>query len=86
MDYKPKQARERGLTLDDWIRVNEMSYSEFARLIPCSTSYPRLLAKGLAKPSYRMAVRIEKVTLGEVPRSRWFPPEHREGLVDDLLA
>ena len=62
-----------GMSLKDFVTTSEMDYSKLARLIPCSVSYPRLIAEGLARPSYEMAVRIEKVTMGCVPRTRWYP-------------
>lgn len=63
-----------GLSLQEWLEASEMTYTAFARLVPCAPSYPRLLAQGLARPSYAMACRIERVTGGAVPRDRWFPP------------
>lgn len=76
-----------GLSLQAWLDISEMSYSAFARLIPCSISYPRMIAQGLVVPSYRMATRIEKVTGGEVPRTRWYPSgptSPKDG--DDLVS
>ena len=63
-----------GLTLQQWLDATETSYSAFSRLLPCSVGYPRQLARGLARPSFEMALRIEQVTDGAVPRTLWFPP------------
>lgn len=63
------------MSLQEWLDVTETSYSAFARDVPCSTSYPRLLAQSLARPSYALATRIEALTSGAVPRSTWYPPE-----------
>lgn len=62
-----------GMGLKEYIEISGMSYSAFARLIPCAVSYPRLLAEGYARPSFEMAVRIEQLTGGCVPRTRWYP-------------
>ena len=62
-----------GLTLQEWLELTGTSYSAFSRQIPCSVAYPRMLALGLARPSYEMAVRIEQLTRGEVPRTNWYP-------------
>lgn len=62
-----------GMSLQDYLEATETSYSAFARLVPCSIGYPRMLAQGIAWPSYKMACRIEKVTNGAVPRTRWYP-------------
>ena len=62
-----------GLTLAEYLEATEETYSAFARRVPCSISYPRLLALGLARPSYEMAVRIEALTDGMVPRTQWYP-------------
>lgn len=63
-----------GMSLQQWLELMEMSYAAFARLIPCSIGYPRMIAQGLARPSYEMACRIENVTGGAVPRTRWYAP------------
>lgn len=62
-----------GLILEAWLQASEMTYSEFSREVPCSISYPRLLAQGLARPSYEMAMRIEDLTGGMVTRELWYP-------------
>ncbi len=62
-----------GLSLTEYLEATGETYSAFARRVPCSISYPRLLAHGLARPSYEMACRIEELTDGCVPRTRWYP-------------
>lgn len=62
-----------GLTLQEWLDLEGLSYSAFSRLVPCAVSYPRLLAHGLQRPSYEMACRIETITGGQVSREQWFP-------------
>lgn len=63
-----------GMSLKEWLDASELTYSAFARMLPCAVAYPRKLALGLARPSYELACRIEQVTDGAVPRTRWFPP------------
>lgn len=63
-----------GMSLAEWLRASELSYSAFSRMLPCAVAYPRKLALGLARPSYELACRIEQVTDGAVPRTRWYPP------------
>jgi hypothetical protein len=60
-----------------------MSYSAFSREVPCSISYPRLLAQGLARPSYEMASRIEELTHGMVKRELWYPPS-KDSNMDEI--
>jgi len=78
----------KGLTLQEWLDASELSYSAFARSVPCSTSYPRLLAHGLARPSYEMATRIEELSGGLVPRTNWYPagesPQSYQPFSDNL--
>lgn len=79
-----------GLTLQQWLDTTETSYSAFSRLLPCSVGYPRQLARGLARPSFEMALRIEQVTDGAVPRTLWFPPpaqsnDDDKSTIEDLV-
>lgn len=77
-NYNPDDPSLPGMSLREYCEVAGMSFSEFARRVPCSTSYPRMIAKGEAWPSYKMAKRIEALTDGIVPRTRWYPPEDRD--------
>lgn len=71
-----------GDVLQEWLDVAEMTYSGFSRLVPCSVSLPRLWARGLARPSYEMACRIEQMTDGSVPRTLWYPPGPKEEIIN----
>lgn len=61
------------MTLKEYIENTGISLADFARLVPCSYNYPGMIINGRAKPSYRMATRIESVTAGLVPRTNWYP-------------
>lgn len=75
LNYDPDDPSLPGMSLRDFCEAAEMSYSRFARDVPCSPSYPRMIATGQAWPGYSMAKRIEELTRGAVPRTRWYPPE-----------
>ncbi len=60
------------MTLKEWIEASNLSYEEVSRLIPCSATYPWMLAHGKARPGWKMAKRIEAVTFGAVPTTNWF--------------
>lgn len=62
----------KSLSLAEYLQLTGLTKTEFSKLIPCSYSYPGMIIKGL-RPSYDMAVRIEKVTSGLVPRTNWYP-------------
>lgn len=62
------------MSLEEYVHTMGMTLTEFSKLIPCSYSYPGMVIKGKARPSYEMAVRIESVTGGLVPRTNWYPP------------
>jgi hypothetical protein len=72
-----------GEGLGAWLRSQGVSYAAFARLVPCSIAYPGMVARGDARPSYRMACRIEELTQGAVPRTRWYPPGPPSTTTDD---
>jgi len=74
-DLSPAAPPElpQGITLQQWLDASNLRYSDLARLLSCSLSYPRLLAQGLAIPSYEMAILIEQVTGGLVHRTQWYP-------------
>ena len=69
----PAAQTSPGLTLQEWLEASNLTYRALSRLIPCSLSYPRLIAQGLARPSYEMAIRIEEISGGLVPRTNWYP-------------
>ena len=60
------------MSLDDWARYTGLTYTDIAKLIPCSQPYPGMIASGRAKPSWKMACRIEEISNGLVPRTNWF--------------
>jgi hypothetical protein len=83
---------DNSLTFDEWRRASNLTYSDVARLVPCSISYPRMWAHGLARPSYEMACRIEEVSEGLVRRTQWYPSGETESktsnttdVAEDLL-
>jgi transcriptional regulator with XRE-family HTH domain len=51
-----------------------ISYSSIARQCGCSPEMISLIASGKTSPSFDLAVRIERATLGHVRRDNWFPP------------
>lgn len=61
------------MSLAEYIETTGISLTDFSKLIPCSYSYPGMIIKGKATPSYRMAARIEQITGGLVPRTNWYP-------------
>lgn len=75
LEYDPDDATLPGMSLREYCEASGMTYSAFARKVPCSVSYPRMVAKGLAWPSYSMACRFESITDGMVSRERWYPPQ-----------
>jgi hypothetical protein len=62
-----------GRLFQEWLEATGTSASAFSRQVPCSTNYPGMWARGAARPSYRMACRIEELTYGLVPHTNWFP-------------
>ncbi len=75
--YDPDDPLLPGISLAEYCKAAGISYSEFARRLPCSVAYPRMIATGKAWPSYSMATRIERMTDRHVPRTRWYPPEDK---------
>jgi len=63
------------MTLKEYIEASNLTYEAFAQLIPCSSTYPWMIAHGRANPGFRMACRIEAVTGGIVSRTNWYPSE-----------
>lgn len=61
------------MTLKDYIEQSNLSYEGFAQLVPCSPTYPWMIANGKANPGFRMACRIEALTGGQVPATNWYP-------------
>lgn len=61
------------MTLEEWRLISGLTYADIAELIPCSKTYPGMIARGKVTPGFKMACRIEEVTQGLVPRTNWFP-------------
>lgn len=59
-------------TLKEWLSASEYTHQQFADLVPCSRSMITLICNGTARPSYKMALRIDELTKGNVPKSIWF--------------
>lgn len=51
----------------------EITYVDIARAIGCSDPYPGMIARGKARPSFDMAIMLEKYTGGLVSRTNWYP-------------
>jgi transcriptional regulator with XRE-family HTH domain len=66
------------MTLREYLQSHGLTSEAFAKLVPCSDSYPWMLANGKATPGWRMAKRIERITGGAVPASNWFKEESGE--------
>lgn len=61
------------MTIREWCDLNEMSFNEFSKLVPCTQPYVGMMDSGKATPSWKMAGRVEEITGGLVPRTRWYP-------------
>lgn len=70
-----KQTRNSSLTLKEWCELSGLTLTDLSELLPCSQPYPGMIDSGKAHPSFKMACRIEQVTNGLCPRSRWYPSE-----------
>jgi len=79
-----RAAQSPGDVFREWVAISQTTYSAFSREVPCSVSLPRLWAHGLARPSYDMAVRIEALTDGFVPRTLWYPPGPQDNKPTDI--
>ena len=60
-------------TLAEYIHEKRLIYPDIAAIVGCSPQYIGMIAKGLRTPSFIVAVRIERATLGEVSRENWYP-------------
>lgn len=73
--HDPNDSRLPGMPLQEWMDRNGVNSKMLAEMIPCAANYPGLIAKGVQQPSYKMACRIEEITSGEVPRTRYYPSQ-----------
>lgn len=56
------------MKLKPYRRKHELSQQDMAHQLRCTQGWFSRLELGLVKPSAELAVRIEKITNGEVPR------------------
>lgn len=70
----PREGTTR-MTLKEWISRSNLSYADFAKLVPCSETLPWMWSNGKANPSFRMAKRVARLTGDAVPVTNWFPPD-----------
>lgn len=59
------------LTLSEWLERSEVSKADFARELEYDPSNLSKLLRGKARPSLKVAVRIERITEGAVPATGW---------------
>ena len=88
--HTSRSGDDRSVTLKEYIDASNLSYEGFAQLVPCSPTYPWMIANGKANPGFKMACRIEALTGGVVPRTNWYPDaqdsEQLEELDDDPIS
>ena len=63
------------MTIKEYVMSKNINYSDLANLIPCTPQFVSMMANDKARPSFRMAKRIEEVTNGHVKKENWFPNE-----------
>ena len=61
------------MTLLEYLLKEKISLSEFARRLNKSQPHISEVARGLAHPSFKLAIEIEKITNKNVPRTNWYP-------------
>jgi transcriptional regulator with XRE-family HTH domain len=54
------------MRLKDYLKKNKITQANFASLIGISQGYLSLIVRGLNNPSFKLALKIEKITLGQV--------------------
>ena len=54
-----------------WLKANEVSNKKLASMIECSEANVSRLTRGQFLPGVRLAVRIERVTMGAVRCQDW---------------
>lgn len=57
--------------LRDFIEINRIRQSDFAASIGATQGMVSRLINGAARPSLKLATRIERATRGEVPANSW---------------
>lgn len=63
---------DNSLELEKYLQTHGLTRAEFAAQIPCSEAYISMIARGKASPGWKMAKRIQAVTMGMVKTSIWF--------------
>lgn len=67
-----KKRRKAGSELlKGWLEENEVSYAQFAKMADCCKATVGHLRNGHLRPGLDLAVRIERVTKGDVPATSW---------------
>ena len=59
------------LTLQSWLRDNELSAAEFARRLEYDRSNFHNILKGNIWPTLELALKIERETAGAIPMRAW---------------
>jgi DNA-binding XRE family transcriptional regulator len=54
------------MTLKEFLRINNITQSEFARLLGVTRAYIHCIIKGHYNPSYALAIRISDYSKGSV--------------------
>lgn len=60
-------------TLGEYLSESNISNADIAAIVGCSAQYIGLIIGGKKRPSWKMALRLEKATLGAVSRENWYP-------------
>lgn len=61
--------------LHSYLQRSGISQRKFAELVGVDDSVISRFARDLAKPGLDVAVRIERISFGEVPASSWVPED-----------
>lgn len=69
-----------------YLAANNMRQAEFGRLAKLTQATVSRLAAGQMKPSLDVAVRIERLTRGQVPAESWIPNTPDEALAGENAA
>ena len=54
------------MRLKDYLKKNKITQAKFASLLNITPAYMSLIVRGLNNPSFKLALKIEKITLGQV--------------------
>ena len=67
------------MSLKEYLVQRRLSYADFAALLEVTPQFIGMVARGQRKPRWELALKIEKLTLGEVSRNQWY--DDSEGYV-----